>query len=248
MQRFQFSAFGVLSIFILVVFSCKHDPIISDPIDPVTPVDTTNGGGGGGSTGVLCDPDSIYFQNQVLPILVSNCTEAGCHNAQDAQEGIVLTSYASLMSTVEHAGSPDWDENELLEVITENDPDKRMPQSPNTPLTQDQINLIAGWIAQGARDNGCNENSGGCATDNVSFTAFVQPLVQARCQGCHGGSAPQGGIDLTSYNKIKTVALNGKLYAAITRTSNWMPRGGTKLDDCTAAKIKAWVDAGAPQN
>lgn len=250
MRRFQFWLPAIVLIFILALFSCKHDPIVPDPVDPVTPIDTTNGGGGGNNPplGVPCDPDSIYFQNTVLPILVSNCTEAGCHNAQDAPDGIVLTSYQSLMNTVENVTNPDWGENKLLEVLTEDDLDKRMPQAPNAPLSQEQINLIAGWIAQGARNNGCNENSAGCETTNVSFGAFVQPLIQAKCQGCHSGSAPQGGIDLTTYGGVRTVALNGKLYAALTRTSNWMPRGGAQLDDCSLDKIKAWVDAGAPQN
>ena len=84
--------------------------------------------------------------------------------------------------------------------------------------------------------------------DDAKFGTFIQPLMQAKCQGCHSGNAPQGGIKLTSYAEIKTVAMNGKLYSAVARTSNWMPKGGAKLDDCNLQKIQAWVGAGAPQN
>lgn len=248
MQRIVFGALGAALLLLFSLPACKHDP--AQTVEP-DPVDTTgNGGnnGGGGNNGVACDPDSVYFQNAVLPLLLSNCTESGCHNEQDRQDGVILTSYENIMNTVDDVRETDWDDNELLEVLTENDPDKRMPRPPNAPLTQAQINLIAGWIAQGARNNGCNENAAGCNTDNVSFSAFVLPLVQTRCQGCHSGSAPQGNVNLSTYNDVKTVAANGKLYTALTRTTNWMPRGGAKLDDCTLDKIKAWVDAGAPNN
>lgn len=220
--------------------ACQHEPF-QQPNDPGIPVDPPP------TTGI-CDPDSVYFQNQILPILVSNCTESGCHNAQDHQEDVVLTSYQSLMNTVENADQNDWHENKLMRALLETDPDKQMPPPPNAPLSQAQINLLKTWLAQGAANNACDENAGGCDVADAKFSTFVQPLVQAKCQGCHSGNSPQGGIKLASYPDIKAVALNGKLYAALTRTSNWMPKGGAKLDDCSLQKIQAWVGAGAPQN
>jgi len=225
--------------------SCKHDSMFN--VDPI-PTDTTGtGGNNGGGSGVLCDADTTYFANQILPMLISNCTESGCHNAQDHEEGVVLTSYQSLMSTVEHVTRTDWDNNDLIEVLTEDDPDKRMPYG-KPPLSQAQIDLIKRWVQQGALNNGCNENAGQCDVTNVKFSTFVQPLIQARCQGCHSGSAPQGGLNLVGHANVKTVADNGKLYDLVTRTTNWMPKGGQKLDDCTTMKLKAWIDAGAPNN
>lgn len=222
------------------VASCRHEPFqkpddIGDPGDP--PV----------STGV-CNPDSVYFQNQILPILVSNCTESGCHNAQDHEDGVVLTSFQSLVSTVENATQNDLHENKLMRMILETDPDDRMPPPPNAPLSAAQIQLLQTWLAQGAQNNACDENAGGCDLADARFSTFIQPLVQTKCQGCHSGNNPQGGIQLTNYNEIKAVALNGKLYASVTRTSNWMPKGGARLDDCNIQKIQAWVQAGAPQN
>lgn len=152
------------------------------------------------------------------------------------------------MNTVENADQNDWHENKLMRALLETDPDKQMPPPPNAPLSQAQINLLKTWLAQGAANNACDENAGGCDVADAKFSTFVQPLVQAKCQGCHSGNSPQGGIKLASYPDIKAVALNGKLYAALTRTSNWMPKGGAKLDDCSLQKIQAWVGAGAPQN
>lgn len=222
----------------LVFLACQHDPFLQ-PTDPNAPDPPSTG---------FCDPDTVYFQNQILPILVSNCTESGCHNAQDHEDGVVLDSYQSLLSTVENATQNDWQENKLMRALLESDLDDRMPPPPKSALPTAQINLIKTWLAQGAQNNGCDENFGGCDPANFQFSTFVQPLIQAKCQGCHSGNNPQGGIKLTSYAEIKTVALNGKLYSSLTRTSNWMPKGGSKLDDCNLQKIQAWVDAGAPQN
>ena len=251
MQQYALLTFFLVIFLSLSTPACKHDSALPGGIDPTdtigNPTDTTGtGGGGGASSGVPCNPDSIYFQNQILPILVSNCTESGCHNAIERQDGVVLTSFQNLLSTVEDVTLNNWDENELMKALLEDDPDKRMLYG-KPALPQAQINLIAAWIQQGAKNNGCNENYGSCETANVQYTAFVQPLIQARCQGCHSGSAPQGNVNLSTYTGVKTVASNGKLYAAVTRPSNWMPNGGAKLDDCTQAKLKAWADAGAPE-
>ena len=252
MRALVFSA--VCCIFFVAVFlpSCKHDGMFNVEPDPTDTTGTGgnnggNNGGGGTSSGVTCDPDSVYFSNQILPILISNCTQSGCHNDIDREDGVILTSYQSLRSTVENVTSTNWDDNELLEVLLEDDTDKRMPYG-KPPLPQAQINLIKTWVQQGAKNNGCNENFGQCNTENIQFSSFVQPLIQSRCQGCHSGSSPQGGISLANYNDIKTVANNGKLYTVVTRSTNWMPKGGQKLDACTTSKLKAWIDAGAPNN
>lgn len=252
MQHYALFTFFLVILLSLSTPACKHDPTFpggGDPIDTTSnPIDTTgNPGGGGNNSGVPCDPDSIYFQNQILPILISNCTESGCHNNVDKEDGVILTSYQSLVSTVENATLNNWDENKLMKVLLDDDPDDRMPYG-KPPLPQAQINLIAAWIQQGAKNNGCNENYGSCETVNVKYSAFVRPLIQAKCQGCHSGSTAQGGVNLSTYANVKTLASNGKLYAAVTRTTNWMPNGGTKLDDCTLDKLKSWIDAGALEN
>lgn len=250
MQHYALCAFLVVIFLSLSAPACKHDAALTGSIDPtdtiVDPSDTTVINPGGNTSGIPCDPDSIYFQNQILPILISNCTESGCHNEIDREDGVVLSSYQNIMSTVEDMYSSDWVENDMMKALLENDPDERMPYG-KAPLPQAQINLIAAWIQQGAKNNGCNENYGICETAGVTYTSFVQPLIQAKCQGCHSGSAPQGGVNLTTYNNVKTLALNGKLHAAVTRPANWMPNGGAKLDNCTLDKIKAWADAGAPE-
>jgi uncharacterized membrane protein len=225
------------------MLACKHEPLVTAVPDPTptNPIDTSQ-------VGVPCDPDSVYFENQVLPILVSNCTESTCHNAIDQREGIVLTSYDNLLLTVKKVTSTDWSQNELMEVLLETDADKVMPPPPNAPLSADQINLIGRWVQQRAKNNACNPGFGGCNTQNMSFSADIAPILAQRCTGCHSGTSLFGGVDLANYEGAKTVALNGKLYTSITRSTNWMPKNAPKLDACTTAKIKSWIDAGAPNN
>lgn len=220
--------------------SCQHDPFVA-PVDPNNPDPGTP------STG-LCNPDSVYFQNQILPILVSNCTESGCHNAVDHEKGIILDSYHNLVGTVENATQNDLHSNKLMRAILETKDEDRMPPPPKSSLPQAQIELLKIWLAQGGQNNACDENYGGCTLANATYGAFVQPLIQAKCQGCHSGSNPQGSIKLSTYSEIKAVALSGKFYASLTRSATWMPKGGAKLDDCSLQKIQAWIGAGAPEN
>lgn len=236
MQRYSVLFFCLSSLVALAFVACQHDPFVK-PFDPGTPPASGS-----------CDPDSVYFQNQILPILISNCTESGCHNAQDHQEGIVLDSYQSLVSTVENATQNDLHENKLMRAVLDSDLDDRMPPPPKSALAAEQIDLLKKWLAQGAQFNACDENFGGCDPNTVTFGSFVKPLIQAKCQGCHSGSNPQGSIKLVTYSDIKTVALNGKLYNSLTLSSNWMPKGGAKLDDCSLQKIQAWIGAGALEN
>lgn len=92
---------------------------------------------------------------------------------------------------------------------------------------------------------------GNCDTANVRYASTVVPLLQANgCTGCHGGGAPSGNVSLDQYNGVRTVALNGRLYGTISHSPGFspMPKGGSKMNSCDIAKIKAWIDAGAPNN
>ena len=93
--------------------------------------------------------------------------------------------------------------------------------------------------------------TGSCDTAGVTYTSTILPLLQANgCTGCHSGGAPSGNISLTDYNNVRTVALNGKLYGAISHSAGFtpMPQGGNKMSSCNINKIKAWIDAGAANN
>lgn len=236
-MKFSNSLLVLLGVMLLLALgSCKHDSLIG-PGD-VTPTDTT-------IIGKVCSPDTAYFQNQVLPVLVSRCATSGCHDAGSHKEGIVLTSYANAKKLVVSGNAS---KSELYKVLFASGEDL-MPPPPLEPLTTDQKNLIKKWIDQGAKDNACDDYAGGCNLDNITFSKTVLPLIVNKCKGCHSGSNPSGKLALTTYNEIKAVALNGKLYGSVARLAGYSPMPvGAKLPDCEVSKIKGWVDAGAPNN
>jgi len=242
---------GTLLVLMLSVFmpGCKHEPLV-----PLGNIDdgggNGNGGGNGGGNGLSCDPDSIYFQQQILPFLVASCAKSGCHDAASAQDGVILTSYSTVMNT---GGVTPYNlgDSDLWEVITETDPDKIMPPPGETPLTQTQINMIAQWINQGAKDLVCDDGLGPCDSTNVSFLNMVKPILQNKCVGCHNNStASNGFVALSTYAGVQAVAQSGQLVGAITHNANYsaMPPSGPMLSTCELAKIKHWVSEGIQNN
>lgn len=211
-------------------------------------MDPGNGNGGGGveppDEVVICDSNTVWFQQQIQPLLISNCTMGeGCHSvATEDNDGIDLTSYASLMS----AGVVQ--DGDLWEVINESDPDDIMPQPPQAPLTAEQIAMIGAWIQQGAQNNSCEPTS--CDTLNVTYSNTIRPVVQARCQGCHSGATPQGGLDFSSWSVLNAVAADGRLEGAIQHLPGYepMPRNAARMNDCRITQFLQWIDAGAPNN
>jgi hypothetical protein len=174
---------------------------------------------------------------------------SGCHGADNPQEGVQLTSYQMVVQTGEVTPF-NLGESDLYEVLVEDDVDKRMPPSPSSPLSSEQISLIAEWILQGAENFTCDMDSTLCDTENVSFSGMVKPLIDMHCLGCHSGNNPGGGILLTDHTTIASAANSGNLYGAIAHEEGFetMPQGADQLDSCSIAQIKSWVDAGAPNN
>ncbi|MBN1337823.1 MAG: hypothetical protein JXA03_00790 [Bacteroidales bacterium] len=212
--------------------------------------DTTFIPGGGG--GIPCDPDTAYFQNDVLPLLQSSCGVIGCHDPGTATERVILTSYNFVMQTTEVVPGQPW-ESEIYEVIMEDDPEKRMPPSPQQPLTVEQKALIYKWIAQGALNNHCDDED--CDSINVTFSQTVWPIVQNSCFGCHSGPAPSGGISLTNHGQVKAASSipagnPGSLLGSVTWANGNvpMPKNGFQLSECKIAQIKKWIQDGMPNN
>ena len=200
-----------------------------------------------GPGGIPCDPDTVYFQNTILPLLQSSCGIIGCHDPGTASDGIVLTSYQSIMeSNVVDPGDPSG--SDLYEVLVESDPDKRMPPPPRSPLTPEQITSVFKWIEQGALNNHCDEIE--CDTVNVTFSQTVWPIIQGSCYGCHSGTTPQGGINLSNYDNVVAVANSGRLMGAIRHEAGFspMPQNGAQLSDCKITQIQKWIDDGTPNN
>ncbi len=230
--------------------SCVHEPlIIPDPV-PIdttgTPVDTNNIPPDS-TFGTPCDTNVVYFSQDILPLLVSNCAKSGCHNTQSHKEGVITDTYQGVLRIVKPGNV---NGSKLISAIKSNSGEDRMPPSPAQKMNADQIALISKWIDQGAKDLTCDEGAGQCVTTNVSYSGFVAPVLTAYCTGCHSGGSPSGGLTLTTYENVKTVALSGKLYGSISWNTGFiaMPQGLNKLSQCRIDKIKGWIDEGALNN
>jgi hypothetical protein len=99
---------------------------------------------------------------------------------------------------------------------------------------------------------------------NVTYSANIQPMFNSRCVSCHSASVPQSGVNLSSY--ASTMASRGSLYNALIvvtgnadqsalydkllsspRFGSRMPQGGS-LTAQQIAIVRAWINAGAPNN
>ncbi|MGB1206795.1 MAG: c-type cytochrome domain-containing protein [Chitinophagales bacterium] len=225
-KHFFYSLCITVGIFSLT--QCTHEPALD-----LTP-----------SIASTCDADTVYFTNTVLPLILANCTQSGCHDAETAEDGVDLTDYANIMNTGEV--SPfNPNNSELYESIIETDPDDIMPPPSYSPLTSEQIGWVRTWIEQGALNNGCEE---ACDVNNLtaSFSADVKPIIDAKCGGCHSTIESGGGILLTNYDNISAKALDGSLYGSIIHDAAYvaMPIGG-QLPQCEIDVIQLWIANGS---
>jgi len=116
--------------------------------------------------------------------------------------------------------------------------------------------LITGIVLVWLTSSCYNDNyqtlypSGGCDTTNVTFTADVWPLISANCTGCHSGGAPSGNISLTNYSDVVAALNGGRFLGSINHDPGYsaMPKGGSKLSDCSILKIENWANQGMPNN
>lgn len=221
-----------LVLFVVTVFfGCKHSP-------PEKQINQNPTGG----IDNPCDPDTVYFVNDVLPLLTSSCAYAGCHDAASRQDGVNLSTYATILASADvEPGSPR--RSDLYEVITENDPDKVMPPPPASKLTQEQIDKIAKWIEQGAKNNQCAD----CDTTNVKYSTHIRKILSNNCIGCHSASNSSGGINLSNYSNVKAEVDNAKLTGVINHLPGFkpMPPSGVKLNECDLHAVEIWIKNGA---
>lgn len=216
---------------VLIINKWVNDTIFTDP---------------GGGNEHPCDPDTVYFENDILPLIISSCGTTACHGAIDTQDDILFQDYASIIENGKiKPGDPEG--SKLFKVINEDEPQDRMPPPPNVALSTEQINMVNTWILQGALNNSCDTD---CDTTNVTFSKNIWPNIENKCLGCHSGNSPGGDIYLRNYTEIAVVANNGKLWGAVDHENGFsqMPKNLPKLSDCELAAYRIWIEEGVQDN
>jgi len=89
----------------------------------------------------------------------------------------------------------------------------------------------------------------------ATFEKTVLPILRARCTGCHSGTKPKAGLDLSTRRSVlagsdkgAVVRLNAaessRLWGVL--ASNRMPPKGPKLTAAQKGVIRTWINEGAP--
>ncbi len=213
-----------------------------NPINPVNPV--INIPSVQPPSLVTCSPDTVYFKQKILPLIVSNCAMSGCHDAISKKDGVILTDYTNIMREVKISNPTS---SELYKSLIATGED-RMPPAGSLPA--EQINSVLTWIKQGDKNNSCDASATNCVTTNISFKSTVQPILKTNCVGCHSGTKPSGNIDLTTYTQVQKYAVNGKLYGSIAHQTGFipMPSATSTLSTCEVSQIKSWINSGSINN
>lgn len=241
----------VLASFLLQ-FSCSHDnPLPRSPEEAGYPEDSGSGevsnpadGSSGNYGGLSCDSDSVYFENQILPIFIASCAVTGCHDAGTHADDITLLNYNDIMRGIK-PGDPR--ESKYFKVLTLTDTDDLMPIDPQTGegfrLPEDQLALIEEWIIQNAPNNVCND----CDSTVFNFSGPVQAILGTSCAssiGCHASGSNYG--QFTSYAEMKPYIDNGSMMDRVVVKQD-MPVAAP-LPACDVIILRKWLEAGGPNN
>ena len=229
----------ILAAFIIaltIINACKHE----------IPGAAT-GTGVPDPTPIVLPPGSslVCFEGQILPLFQSNCAKSGCHDAASSQKGYVFDNYVNIVKKDVRPGRAD--NSKVYKVLFETG-DKKMPRPPNADLTPEQKALIGKWINEGAKNT---VNCGSvCDSNQFKYSTNVSVIIGTYCLGCHSGSAPSGGINLSAYNGVRNMAISGRLVGAVSHAPGYspMPKNASKLSTCQITQIRKWVSSGSPNN
>jgi uncharacterized membrane protein len=91
------------------------------------------------------------------------------------------------------------------------------------------------------------------ADEEVSFRAFVAPVLTTKCVPCHSGEQPKKGVLLSSYEGVMQQVVAGnaaesELYEVISGPTPEMPPGQPPLPERTVQLIRDWINQGAKNN
>lgn len=202
--------------------------------------DTTSGSNPGPADKYIA---RACFSRDILPVVISHCATAGCHDATSHAEGYNYTSYNNVMRSV-NPGSPAT--SRLYRVITTAGGENKMPPAGNPQLSAAETDSIRKWISYGALNETCGEV---CDTVKpVTFSGTIWPLMKTTCVGCHSGTNPSGNVLLASYSNVSAVAAGGVLMKALTGSGVSLMPPGAALSSCRIKQFEIWIKNGFPDN
>jgi uncharacterized membrane protein len=96
-----------------------------------------------------------------------------------------------------------------------------------------------------------NSSNTVCDTTGVSYSKNISAILKSNCYTCHSDATADANATLSfeSYDMV-----NADMTEIVRRinlptsSQSFMPKGGTKLDDCSILQINNWVNKGGQNN
>ena len=89
-----------------------------------------------------------------------------------------------------------------------------------------------------------------CETDGLTYNSVVADILNTSraTSSCHASNT-NTTFPMGDYTEAFAAVGEGRIIGAINHESGFsqMPKGGTKLDDCTIDKLTSWINDGAPE-
>jgi hypothetical protein len=90
-----------------------------------------------------------------------------------------------------------------------------------------------------------------CRGQAPTYSANIKSIMDGSCatSGCHNSSTQANGIDLSTYDLVKTESGKIRFLGSIRHESGFdrMPQGKSKLSDSTIDMIACWIENGSAE-
>lgn len=83
-----------------------------------------------------------------------------------------------------------------------------------------------------------------CDTSGVKYSTTISSIMTNHCTNCHGGTSPSAGISLEGFANVSSWAEA----SLASMQDGSMPKGASKLDNCTISKLSVWINQGKQNN
>ena len=146
------------------------------------------------------------FNTHIAPLFKKYCL--GCHNGTDAEHGLVLENYESLLKggdggAVVVAGKS---ESSRLLLMLDGRAKPRMPPEDNEAPTKDEIALLKSWI-----DAGAKSPTGAAPDPTLLVTPKIKLLAEPRRQINAVAWSPDGKLAaLAGYGEVRLIATDSR--------------------------------------
>lgn len=95
------------------------------------------------------------------------------------------------------------------------------------------------------------DNSLDCSNITATYSGEIKSIMDKNCatSGCHNNSTQANGIDLSTYDVVKSESTQNRFLGSIKHEGgfNPMPRGSSKLPNATIDMIACWIESGSPE-